>query len=322
MVQKRKDVLALMESTAAECAPENHGTPAYVDALYRHAKVAFEIGHYSKAADLLGNFRLQCTNADRAVSALWGKLAAEILLRRWPEALEDLGKLNDSIVDARSTSLVQLQQRTWLVHWALFVLFNYPEGRDELVDLLFNERNLQAIQINCPYILRYLTAAVMTDRRRHVLLNQLVQVIQQEQSTYRDPLTEFVECLYINFDFEGAQQTLRKCEVVLENDFFLVSCHEDFIENARLFMFETYCRIHQCIDISMLAAKLNMEQDAAERWIVNLIRNARLDAKIDSKANHVIMGIRHPSVYQQVIEKTAGLSFRGHVLAAKEHKAF
>jgi len=33
----------------------------------------------------------------------------------------------------------------------------------------------------------------------------------------------------------------------------------------------------------MLADKLNMTPEEAERWIVNLIRNARLDAKLDSK---------------------------------------
>ena len=70
---------------------------------------------------------------------------------------------------------------------------------------------------------------------------------------------------------------------VLLNDFFLIACLDDFIENARLFIFETFCRIHQCISISMLAEKLNMSPEEAERWIVNLIRNARLDAKIDSK---------------------------------------
>ena len=31
---------------------------------------------------------------------------------------------------------------------------------------------------------------------------------------------------------------------------------------------------------SMLAEKLNMSPEDAERWIVNLIRNATLDAKI------------------------------------------
>ena len=41
-----------------------------------------------------------------------------------------------------------------------------------------------------------------------------------------------------------------------------------------------YPHVHTC---SMLAAKLNMSRDEAERWIVNLIRNAKLDAKIDAK---------------------------------------
>jgi translation initiation factor 3 subunit E len=47
----------------------------------------------------------------------------------------------------------------------------------------------------------------------------------------------------------------------------------------------------------MLAEKLNMDQESAERWIVNLIRNARLDAKIDSAQNHVIMGTQYPSMF-------------------------
>lgn len=34
---------------------------------------------------------------------------------------------------------------------------------------------------------------------------------------------------------------------------------------------------------SMLATKLNMSSEEAEKWIVNLIRNAKLDAKIDAK---------------------------------------
>jgi len=124
-----------------------------------------------------------------------------------------------------------------------------------------------------------------------------------------------LEDLYVSFDFEAAQRKLRECESVLMNDFFLVSCRDEFIENARLFIFETYCRIHKCIDIKLLAGKLGMDQEAAERWIVNLIRNARLDAKIDSANNHVIMGTKHPSIYQQVIDKTKGLSFRSSVLA-------
>lgn len=38
----------------------------------------------------------------------------------------------------------------------------------------------------------------------------------------------------------------------------------------------------------MLADKLNMSAEDAEKWIVNLIRNARLDAKIDSQLVSII----------------------------------
>jgi len=164
-------------------------------------------------------------------------------------------------------------------------------------------------------VLRYLTTAVITNKRRRNVVKDLVKVIQQECYTYKDPITEFLEALFVNFDFEDAQIKLRECEKVLMNDFFLVAARDEFIENARLFVFETYCRIHQCIDIGMLAEKLNMDQDAAEKWIVNLIRNAKLDARIDSKANTVIMGTQYPSVYQRIIEKTKGLSFRSYMLA-------
>lgn len=43
----------------------------------------------------------------------------------------------------------------------------------------------------------------------------------------------------------------------------------------------------------MLADKLNMTPEEAERWIVNLIRNARLDAKIDSKLVSIMLDTAH-----------------------------
>ncbi|CAG0909375.1 unnamed protein product, partial [Cyprideis torosa] len=144
-----------------------------------------------------------------------------------------------------------LVQRTWLLHWSLFVFFNHVKGKDLIIDLfLYQQQYLNAIQTMCPHILRYLAAAVITNKQhRRTVMKDLVKVIQQESYTYRDPITEFLEHLYVNFDFDGAQKKLRECETVLMNDFFLVGCQEDFIENARLMIFETFCRIHQCISI-------------------------------------------------------------------------
>ncbi|XP_077991092.1 eukaryotic translation initiation factor 3 subunit E-A-like [Glandiceps talaboti] len=297
----------------------NHGfAPEMLDTLYKYAKFQYECGNYSGAAEYLYFYRvLVLPNDKSALSSLWGKLASEILMQNWDAALEDLNRLKD-VIDSNVfvTPLQSLQQRTWLIHWSLFVFFNHPKGRDAIIDLfLYQAPYLNAIQTMCPHILRYLTTAVITNKRRRTVLKDLVKVIQQESYTYRDPITEFLECLYVNFDFDSAQKKLRECETVLINDFFLVACLDDFIENARLFIFETFCRIHQCISISMLAEKLNMTPDEAEKWIVNLIRNARLDAKIDSKQGHVVMGVQANSAYQQVIEKTKGLSFRSQMLA-------
>ena len=43
----------------------------------------------------------------------------------------------------------------------------------------------------------------------------------------------------------AAQQKLQECEEVIDNDYFLAACKDEFVENARVFTFESYCRIHQ-----------------------------------------------------------------------------
>ncbi|KAL8603517.1 Eukaryotic translation initiation factor 3 subunit E [Nucella lapillus] len=314
-IQSSRDGRQLFDFLYKEYGFKQH----MLDTLYKYAKFQYECGNYSGTAEYLYFVRVLLPTADpNFINACWGKLASEILMQSWDVALEDLKKVQE-IIDANQfpNALVGLQQRTWLIHWSLFVFFNHAKGRDLIIDLfLYQPLYLNAIQTMCPHILRYLTTAVITNKgRRQKVLKDLVKIIQQESYTYKDPITEFVMCLYVNFDFRGAQQKLRECEVVLTNDFFLVACLEDFIENARLLIFETFCRIHECISITMLAEKLNMTPDEAERWIVNLIRNARLDAKIDSKLGHVVMGTQAVSPYQQVIEKTKNLAFRSQVLA-------
>jgi len=158
------------------------------------------------------------------------------------------------------------------------------------------------------------------------MLKELIKVIQQEQHSYKDPITEFLECLYVNYDFDGAQQKLMECEQVILNDPFLgkrieegnfvtVPLRDEFLENARLFIFETYCRIHRCIDIGMLAQKLNMSYDEAELWIMNLVRNSKLDARIDSVSGTLIMTTNHVNVHEQIIESLKGLNMRTYMLA-------
>merc|ERR1712241_44820 len=328
MVQSSRDGRVLFESLT-----KTYGfQPEDVDTLYKYAKFQYECGNYSGAAEYLYFHRVLAPPTDKNfMNALWGKLASEILMQNWDTALEDVNRIKEIIdsggqvggmsLGGMANPLQALQQRAWLIHWSLFIFFNHPKGRDHIIDLFLSQpQYLNTIQTMCPHILRYLTTAVITNKRRKNVIKDLVKVIQQESYTYKDPITEFIECLYVSFDFDAAQTKLRECEIVINNDFFLVACLDDFIENARLFIFETFCRIHQCISINMLAQKLNMTEDDAEKWVVNMIRNARLDAKIDSEKGHVVMGTLGVSPYQQVIEKTKNQSVRAQMLCFNVEK--
>lgn len=289
--------------------------------LYKFAKFQYDCGGYEKTSSILDAYRILVPVNDKHISdCFWGKLASDILTQNWDQALNDLNQLREWIDknEKETNALQTLQQRSWLIHWGLYVYFHHPKGREQLIDLFFthgNESYINCVQTTCPHILRYITAAAIISKRRKNIMKDLVKIIQQESYNYRDPITELVECLYVNFDFDGAQVKLRNCDQVLANDFFLAGFQDEFILNARLFSFETFCRIHQCITIKMLAEKLNMTNEEAEKWIVDLIRNARLDAKIDSKQGHVVFGAQAISPYQQIIEKTKALAVRANAIS-------
>ncbi|KAL1933035.1 hypothetical protein VTP01DRAFT_8713 [Rhizomucor pusillus] len=292
-------------------------TEEKINLLYEFGQFEFDCGSYGSAADMLYHFSVLSTDEEKCFSALWGKMAAEILSGNWDAAVEEMQKLRDAIDHKSGVSpLQQLQQRTWLIHWSLFIIFNHPRGRDSCIDIFFAPQYINTIQTSCPWVLRYLAAAVVTSKRRKAQMKELVKIIEQESYEYRDPVTEFVEALFVHFDFDGAQKKLKECEEVLANDFFLGSIQEDFMESARQFISETYCRIHQKINIKDMTQTLNLNQEEGEKWIVNLIRDTRVDAKIDFEENTVIMNTPVTSVYQQVIERTKGLSFRSQVLAS------
>ncbi|KAF3941696.1 hypothetical protein ABW19_dt0200744 [Dactylella cylindrospora] len=302
-------------------------TDDMIDALLRYGQGAYSRGSYPQASDILYSFRILSTDSDKVNQATWGKLACEILVMNWEGAMEEIQKIKETIdTKAFPDPVIQLQHRTWLIHWALFPLFNHEAARDTITDLFFSPNYINTIQTSCPWILRYLAAAVVTNKNRtgssraaavqQKQFKELVRVVKQELYEYRDPITEFIAALHLDFDFEEAQKKLGQAEEVLRNDFFLLGSTETFVECARHLISEAYCRIHQRIDIKDLSQRLNLSQDDGEKWIVNLIRDTRVDAKIDYKNGTVLMNHPPQSVYQQVIEKTKGGFFRTQVLNA------
>ena len=122
---------------------------------------------YLDASKFLYIHRILVQPTDRNyLNGIWGKLASEILMQNWDAALEDLKRLQQFIDESTfGSSLQLLQQRTWLIHWSLFVFFNHPKGRDLIIELfLYQKQYLNAIQTTCPWILRYLSTAVIINK--------------------------------------------------------------------------------------------------------------------------------------------------------------
>ncbi|RYP45312.1 hypothetical protein DL768_008326 [Monosporascus sp. mg162] len=325
---EREDVVGNLRSDKVanlEFLKKEHDvTIDMVNALYDFGNFKYSCGDYAGAADLLYQFRVLSTDNDKVAAATWGKFASEILSTNWGESVEELQKVKE-MIDTKlfNNPLAQLTNRTWLIHWALFPLFNDDSTRDTILDLFFSPAYINTIQTNCPWILRYLTACVITGRGRarnsgqyQKQLKDIIRIVKQEAYEYSDPVTDFIRALYIDFDFEEAQRQLSLAEEILRSDFFLFSTADVFVDAARHLISESYCKIHARIDIKDLSARLGLNQDEGEKWIVNLIRDTRVDAKIDYKEGTVVMNHPPSSVYQQVIERTKGGFFRTQVLSA------
>lgn len=295
-----------------------------INELVRYAKMQYECGNYQLSAELLKHYRSMPqaseTMSPKHVSCAWGSLASALLIRDFEEATDLIFKIDEFLETTKAPKREVLMHRTWLLHWTLFAIFSAEKVEPKLLDFFLNEKSLSIISLSCPHLFRYVGACLILQKRLKHLVKDTVWIIHHEAASYSDPVTRFLLALYTEMDYDDAQRELQSCEQVCRGDYFLAPHWPDFQENARLHIFESYCRIHQCINIQMIASKLNMQAEEAELWIVKLIQNAKLDARIDSEKSRVVMTKAPPNVYQQVIEKTKNLAFRSTMLVSNLEK--
>lgn len=266
-------------------------TAENIEALFPFAKLTYDFGSYQMAADILFYYRMLTQDDEKKFEALWGKLAAEILMTNFDSALDDILELRDilDVRQAQDSPVEQMQQRTWLIHWGLVIMLSL-EDLDTAIDFFFQDKTWNTIQTSCPHILRYVCVAVIiAGKNKKNLMRELVKILAQEKNNYSDPLTEFLLNVYIEFDFDAAYLSLEECGKVVENDFFTQHIEVDiFMKAARQILFDCCCRIHKCMDIDSMCERLQIKDDR-EIKIVEMIRNSNYEGKIDSEKNQVNM---------------------------------
>jgi translation initiation factor 3 subunit E len=291
--------------------------PVQIDALYHLAKYLLKCGDYQSALNHLHNYlslKSHMSNYDELFEGIWGKLCAAIMIQRWDVASEAIIWLRSAINNRRLTTHLDLiNQRSCLMHWALFVFFNREGGRAALIDLFFQSTYLSAIQSTCHHLLRYLTCAVVVNKCPRNIFKDLTKVVLTEEYNYKDPMTSFVLCLYVHYDFDQAEKLCKVCDDLITNDFFLCALKNEFKESARLSILDIYCRLHTCININSLADQLEMTPIALESWIATSVRHLQLDGKIGCRSGQVTLEMPKLSPYHRIVEKA-------HLLAMKTYR--
>lgn len=306
----------------AEFILNNHDiSDESLESYYKFAKFKYECGMYTDAEDMLCNFlTIVQPPTTSYCGALWGRLACRIVQAKWNDSLADLNAVKESIEVRNIAPQDQLRQRAWFLHWALFVYVNQRDGIDALIDLYTDKYYLQTVENLCPWLLRYYTVAViLSPTKRKTVLRDLLSEISAMSYLYSDPITQFLESLFDQFDFEAAQEKLKECQTLVKNDFFLQLFATKFMHEARMLICEMYCSINSRVDLTFLAEKLQLTEEEAERWMVDMVRgstatSATFDAKIDSSGKQAIMAAPSKSGFKQIVDATRELTTRTGIL--------
>ncbi len=109
---------------------------------------------------------------------------------------------------------------------------------------------------------------------------------------------------------------------MLEKDFFLCGLQSEFMESAQTLLLEAYARVHQSLKVDKLIAMLQLPAgEEGERWILGVLRAARMDFSHNADKKTIEMTAHHGPVPAQIIERANELRQRTANLFASLDKA-
>lgn len=253
--------------------------------ILAYTRVFYESADY-KGVYLRSRFYLECvselvteaSNDDATREEfLWGSLLALCMLLRTNGQTEDLGSIDfdvipqlglqiESLIDVpvdnsqAAFNKKDLLPLVWLIHsliWPLFLHYlktsrvssRHSGPWMDLIDWLLSERVVQCVQAVAPHLIRYYAALAILLRKREETVQAIGTLISNTAHKYEDPLTRLVDSVFLECDFDKSQQELKEVVILCRNDYLLADLASTIEDQARLLVFDNYCRIHRSINI-------------------------------------------------------------------------
>lgn len=139
-----------------------------------------------------------------------------------------------------------------------FFLDSKEENFEKYVNFCSEEENSTVIQLICPYIERYLAVSLILNKALHKNrkfdLFTFVEAIRRKVFKYADPFVDYLNALYIEFDFKDAQEKIELIRKCIQEDVLLKPLESRIIENCYFLYFKVYCKVYERVPISEIAS--------------------------------------------------------------------
>ena len=94
---------------------------------------------------------------------------------------------------------------------------------------MLTNRYIAAVEIACPWILRYIAVIAMNQGRQgRMVLKTIAEIMNRFEGKMDDPVLLFIYHLVSNMDLITAAQEFKHCEDVFASDFFLAARGQSF----------------------------------------------------------------------------------------------
>lgn len=326
-----ENILELMNKSSlkeneVESSIKSHAKSENVEKCKQLSKLEYEMGNYENALKALRLEHLLRHQMDAkaapCASNLWGQLACSILLKHRNDAMNLVNQLKEVIDKTEYPSAFeQLEQKKWLLHWSIFVLFSAEAVlSDQTVELFSQSEYVNAVQNSSFYLMRYFAVAVILNRRRKSLMKELVRHINVDfVAGVKDPILDLIHSLFVDYDLTEINSKLNACiEAVKEDPFLLTHCN-DIYENLRIVIFEIICKIYSSISVKDLMNLLAFEnREAGEKWVLETLKAFKIEGKFEG--DEMILFVNPTNISSQLLERSKQLASKATYLLSRIEK--
>ena len=129
--------LHYISSTDKDESKESIPTESELNTILTYAKFMFEAGQYEESCKALTFYTENSNSSD--LSSSFGLLSSQILSGESSAAIKTIQQIRQAIEESESSSpLFKLQNRTWLIHWAMHAFFQLEDPATHIVDFFFS----------------------------------------------------------------------------------------------------------------------------------------------------------------------------------------